>query len=78
MSLCFFIKDHQDLDHFIPIIDFLKKENKIIIFLENEKLIDDNRIKHISEFVEIEIFKKKNKYLGGKKKKKKRRKKNYE
>ena len=63
MSLCFFIKDHQDLDHFIPIINFLKKENKIIIFLENEKLIDDNRIKYISEFIEIEIFKKKNKYF---------------
>lgn len=63
MSLCFFIKDHQDLDHFVPIINFLKKEKKIIIFLEDKKLIEDNRIKFISEFVEINIFKSNSKYF---------------
>ena len=63
MSLCFFIKDHEDLDHLVPIIVFLKDNNKIFINLENEDLLNDNRVKLISEFVEINKVFKDNKYI---------------
>ena len=48
MSFCFFVKDHQDLDHLAPVIFFLKKEYKILILLENENLLVDNRIKFLN------------------------------
>ena len=37
-----FIKDYQDLDHFAPVINYLKGD-KIFIFLENKELIQDKR-----------------------------------
>ena len=60
MSLCFFVKDHQDLDHLTPIIKFLKNNYNILILLENEKLFNDNRLKFISNFSEIKLIKKEN------------------
>ena len=66
MSLCFFVKDHQDLDHLTPIIKFLKNSHKILVLLENEKLINDNRLKFIENFSEIKLIEKENlffKYL---------------
>jgi len=63
MSLCFFIKDHQDLDHFVPIITFLKDNNKILVNLENDELISDNRINFINKFVEINKINQDNKYI---------------
>jgi len=63
MSLCFFIKDHQDLDHFVPIITFLKDNNKILVNLENDELIGDNRINFINKFVEINKINQDNKYI---------------
>ncbi len=63
MSLCFFVKDHQDLDHLTPIIKFLKNNYNILILLEDEKLIDDNRLKFISNFSEIKLIKKQNFFL---------------
>ena len=38
LSLLFLIKDHQDLDHFSPLITVLNKKYKIYIKLENTKL----------------------------------------
>ena len=66
MSICFFVKDHQDLDHLTPIIKFLKNSHKILVLLENEKLINDNRLKFIENFSEIKLIEKENlffKYL---------------
>ena len=60
MSLCFFVKDHQDLDHLTPIIKFIKNHYNILILLENEKLFDDKRLKFISNFSEIKLIKKQN------------------
>ena len=54
MSLCFFIKDYQDLDHFVPIITTLKDSNKIYVILENNDL-ENKRFKYISNFVEKHI-----------------------
>lgn len=63
MSLCFFVKDHQDLDHLTPITKFLKNNYNILILLEDEKLFDDNRLKFISNFSEIKLIKKQNFFL---------------
>ncbi len=63
MSFCFFVKDHQDLDHLAPVIFFLKKEYKILILLENENLLVDNRIKFLNNFVEVKLIKKQNKFI---------------
>ena len=38
LSLLFLIKDHQDLDHFSPLITVLNKKYKIYIKLENTKI----------------------------------------
>ena len=57
-NLCFFIKDHQDLDHFCPIINILQARNKIFLVLEDEKFTYDPRLKYIisnNQNIEIEI-----------------------
>ena len=60
MSLCFFVKDHQDLDHLTPIINYLKNSYKILILLENKNLIDDKRLKLIEKFSKIHLIKNEN------------------
>lgn len=62
MSLCFFIKDYQDLDHFAPVINYLKGD-KIFVFLENKELIQDKRLIFLKQFAEIIIINKQNKIL---------------
>lgn len=61
-NLCFFIKDHQDLDHFCPIISKLQKNNKVFIILEDKKFKNDPRLEYIiTNNLNIEIaFKEKN------------------
>ena len=44
LNLLFLIKDHQDLDHFSPLITALNKKYKIYIKLENTKLENDKRL----------------------------------
>ena len=63
MSLCFFIKDYQDLDHFVPIITTLKDSNKIFVVLENNDLENDKRFKYISNFVESSSIPQTNKFI---------------
>ena len=53
LNLLFLIKDHQDLDHFSPLITALNKKYKIYIKLENTKLENDKRFKTISNVVEV-------------------------
>lgn len=62
MSLCFFIKDYQDLDHFAPVINYLKGD-KIFIYLENKELIKDKRLIFLKKFAEIKIINKQNKII---------------
>ncbi len=63
MSLCFFIKDYQDLDHFVPIITTLKDTNKIYVILENTDLENDKRFKYISDFVKCSSIPQTNKFI---------------
>ena len=53
LNLLFLIKDHQDLDHFSPLIVVLKNKYKIYIKLENTEIENDKRFKTISSVAEV-------------------------
>ena len=53
LNLLFLIKDHQDLDHFSPLIVVLKNKYKIYIRLENTEIENDKRFKTISSVAEV-------------------------